>query len=77
MLNPYLDFYDIAKIRVKFNGGCLEQDHPTLVFHNGIINLYIVYEITHNFNASSYPTLENYLFGMVKLTKSADIDKYG
>ena len=22
MLNLYIDFYDIAKIRVKFNGGC-------------------------------------------------------
>ena len=77
MLNPYLDFYDIVKIRVKFNGGCLEQDHSKLPFHDGIINFYIVYEITGNFNTSSYLTLENCLFGMVKLTKSADIDKYG
>ena len=30
-----------------------------------------------NFNVSSYPTLENCLFGAVKLTKNADIDKYG
>ena len=76
MLNPYLDFYNINKIRVKFNGGCLKQDHPTLLFHDGIINFYTVYEITSNFNASIYSTLENCLFGMVKLTKSADIDKY-
>ena len=74
-LTPYLDYYDIAKIRVKFNGDCLKQDHPTLLFHDEIINFYIVYEITCNFNASSYPTLENCLFGMVKLTKNADIDK--
>ena len=32
MLNPYLDFYDTAKIRVKFNGGCLKQDHSILFF---------------------------------------------
>ena len=31
-LSPYLDFYNINKIRVKFNGGCLKQDHPTLLF---------------------------------------------
>ena len=42
-----------------------------------IVNIYIVYEITDNFNISSYPTLENCLFGAVKLTKNADIDKYG
>ena len=58
-LTPYLDYYDIAKIRVKFNGGCLKQDHPTIIFHNGTINFYIVYEITDNLNVSSYPTLEN------------------
>ena len=66
MLNPYLDFYDTAKTRVKFNGGCLKQDHSTLFFHNGIINFYTAYEITGNFNAGSYPTIENCLFGMVK-----------
>ena len=42
-----------------------------------IVNIYIVYEITDNFNISSYPTLENCLFGAVKVTKSTDIDKYG
>ena len=41
------------------------------------MNVYIVYEITDNFNVSSYPTLENYLFGAAKLTKNTDIDKYG
>ena len=42
-----------------------------------IVNIYIVYEITDNFNISSYPTLENCLFGAVKLIKNAGIDKYG
>ena len=28
-------------------------------------------------NISDYPTLENCLFGAVRLTKNADIDKYG
>ena len=76
-LTPYLDYYDVAKIRLKFNGACLKQDHPTIIFYNGIINFHIVYEIADNLNVKTYPTLENYLFGMVKLTKSAYIDKYG
>ena len=75
MLNPYLDFYDWNKIRVKFNGGRLKKDIPTLL-HGGIVNVYIVSEITNNFNVSSYLTLENCLFGAVKLTKSVYIDKY-
>ena len=56
--------------------GLFKQDRPTLL-HGGIVNVYIVYEITDNFNISSYPTLENCSFGAVKLTKNADIDKYG
>ena len=73
---PYLSYYDTNKIRVKFDGGCLKQDQGTLL-HGGLVNIYMVYEITDNSNASSYPTLENILFGAVKLTKNADIDKYG
>ena len=75
-LTPYLDCYDTNKIRVNFNRGCLKQDRPTLL-HVGIVNLYIVYEITDAFNVSNYPTLENCLCVAVKLTKNADIDKYG
>ena len=75
-LLPYLDYYDTNKIRVKFNGGCLKQEQPTIL-HEGILNVYIVYEITENLNGSSYPTLENCLFGAVILTKNTDIDKYG
>ena len=40
------------------------------------INICIVYETKRNVNISSYPTLENYLFGAVKLTKHIDIDQY-
>ena len=54
----------------------LKQDQGTLL-HVGIVNIYFVYEITDNFNVSSYPTLENCLLGAVKLTKSAYIEKYG
>ena len=38
--------------------------------------MYIVYEINKNYNRSSYPTLENFLFEAVSLTRNNDIDKY-
>ena len=75
-INPYLSYYDTNRIRVKFDGGCLKQNQGTLL-HGGIVNVYTDYEITDSFNVSSYPTLENCLFGAVKLTKNADIGKYG
>ena len=69
-----LSFYD-TKTSVEFNGSCLKQDK--VIFNHGkIVNIYIVYEISQNYSISSYPTLENCLFGAVSLTKNADIDKY-
>ena len=44
--------------------------------HRKIVNIYIVYEINKTFDISSYPTLENCLFGAFKLTKHPDIDQY-
>ena len=44
--------------------------------HGTIVNIYIVYETNKKFNISSYPILENCLFGAVSLTKNPDIDKY-
>ena len=75
-ITPYLSYYDSNKIRVSLDGGCLKQDQSTR-FHEGIVNSYIVYEITDNFNVSSYPTQESCLLGAAKLTKKTDIDKYG
>ena len=45
--------------------------------HKNVVNIYIVYEIISNQKDINYPTLENCLFGSVKLTKNADFDKYG
>ena len=71
--------YSIAhfgiKARVKFSGSCLKQDKATYN-HGAIVNIYIVYEISKNYNISSYPTLQNCLFGAVSLTKHIDIDQY-
>ena len=76
LLNPRIDFYDITKIRVKFNRSFLNL-FPPAIGHGYIVNIYEVYEITSNYNAFSYPSLENCLFGSVKLTKNTNIDKYG
>ena len=65
----------LNKIRVKFDGDCLKQEKIT--FNQvKIINIYIVYEIQRSVNINSYPTLENCLFGAVKLTKHVDVDLY-
>ena len=74
-ITPYLSYYDTNKIRVKFDGGCLKQDQGTIL-HGGIVNIYIVYEISKKINMSDYPTLGNCLFRAAKLTKNADIGKY-
>ena len=71
-----MDHYDRSKIRIKFDESFLNRLPPTIV-HGHIVNIYIVYEITSNHNGSNYPTIENCLFGSIKLTKNADIDKYG
>ena len=60
---------------LAFYGSFLKQDNATFN-HGTIVNIYIVYEITKNNLINSYPTLENCLFGAVKLTKHPDIDKY-
>ena len=74
MITPPLDHL-FAKIRVKFSGSCLKQDKATYNYGT-MVNIYIVYEISKNYNISSYPKLENCLFGAVILTKNADIDQY-
>ena len=74
ILNPSLDYVG-PKIRVKLRGDCLKQQ--IITFNRGkIVNIYVVYEIERSLNISSYPTLENCLFGAVKLRKHIDVDMY-
>ena len=61
--------------RVKFNGSSLKQNKTTHN-HGTIVNIYIAYEISKNYNISSYPTIENCLFGAVSLAKHVAIDQY-
>ena len=73
-ITPELSFYG-TKTKVEFNGSCLKQDKVTYN-HGTMVNIYIVYEISKNYSISSYPTLENCLFGAVSLSKNADIDQH-
>ena len=53
----------------------MKQDKSTYT-HGKIINICILYEINKNYNISSYPTLENCLFGAATFAKNVDIDEY-
>ena len=64
-----------TKARVKFNRSCLKQDKATYN-HGTMVNIYTVYEISKNYNISSYPALENCLFEPVSLAKHVDIDQH-
>ena len=70
---PELSYF-INKIKVKFNGSCLKQDKITYT-HGTIVNIYIVFKLSLNLKNFDL-ALEKCLFGAVKVTKNADIDKY-
>ena len=54
-ITPELSFYG-TETRVEVNGSCLKQDKVTYS-HGTIVNICIVYEISKNYNISSYPAL--------------------
>ena len=60
---------------IKFNGSFLKQDKITFN-HGKTVNIYIFYNLESNLNNFDF-TLEDCFFGVVKLTKNSDIDKYG
>ena len=70
--NPLLNYVG-SKVRLKFNRDCLKQKKITFN-HGKTVNIYIVHEIERSVNLSNYLTLENCLFGAVKLTKHVDIN---
>ena len=74
-LTPALSYYG-TKTRVRFTGSCLKQ---STISHNHrpIINIYIVYELGASSSHNNDPTLKTCIFGVVTLTKNADIEKYG
>ena len=70
-----IDYYG-SKIRLKFSGSCLKQPNTLTYTHRAIVNIYIVYELGTCGSFDDDSTLKNALFGAVRLTKNADIDKY-
>ena len=66
--------YDNARIKLIFDRSFLRQDNVTINY-GPIVNIYMVYRLIYRIADSSI-TLQNCLFGAVKLTKSLDIDKY-
>ena len=70
-----IDYVD-DKTRLKFNGSCLKQ--PNIWYTRGkVVNVCIVYELGASSCQNNDPTLKNCLFGVVTLTKNADLAKYG
>ena len=73
-LTPSVNYYE-DKIRLKFTKSVFQQKQLHTVIKK-VVNLYVVCEITNFHVIDNYPTLANPLFGAVKSTKNADIDKY-
>ena len=55
-LTPRLNYYG-SKVRVKFNGSCLNQPKNSYT-HSTIVNIYIVYELDACISNNNDPTLE-------------------
>ena len=66
--------YTGKRMYAKFNVRCLKQDKITFSLGK-TVNIYIIHDLKSNLNNFD-PTLANFLFGAVKLTKDSDIDKY-
>ena len=60
---------------IKFTRSVL-QEKTVRYSHKRVVNVYIIYKVTNFHSTNNYPRLTNALFGAVKLTKNADIDKY-
>ena len=74
-LAPIPGFKNDGKRYFRFNGGCLKEDEAKSELDK-IINIYIVYDLESNLKYNPDFTLENCLFGAVKITKNTDVDKY-
>ena len=74
-LAPIPGFKNDGKRYFRFNGGCLKEDEAKSELDK-IINIYIVYNLQSNLKYGPDFTLENCLFGAVRITKNTDVDKY-
>ena len=74
ILNPLL-CYVFGRAIANFNGSCLKHNKIGYT-HGKIVSIHIFYEINKTFPIRSYPTLENCLFDVVKISKHPDMDNY-
>ena len=72
-ITPNINYYG-TKTRVEFNGSCLKQDKVTFD-HRKVLKTYIIYELAGSSSNDNDSTVRSSLFGAVRLTKNADIDK--
>ena len=64
-----------GKLNVSFSGNLLKQT-KVAYNHGRIINIYIVYKLQKRSNDDADMTLENSLFGAVKITNDVNTSKY-
>ena len=66
-----------GRMNVKFKGGYYEQSKLINPNNNNVINVYIVYKLDPVSNTRDNTfTVQNALFGGIKLTKNTDTSKY-
>ena len=58
------------RLGVTFNGNYMKQNKLGYA-HGAVVNIYIVYELKNTRTSNPYFTVENGLFGAVKITKVA------
>ena len=65
-----------SRIRLKFEKSCLKQENKAFT-PNNVVNLFIVHDLdAWSKKLNTDFTLKDRLFGAIKLTKNADLDKY-
>ena len=66
-----------SRIKLKIKGSCLKQEDKAAYTPKNVVHLFIVYELdTWSQDINTDITLQNFLFGSVKLTENVDPDKY-
>ena len=66
-----------SRIRLKFIGGSWKREDTAPFTSKNTVNFFVVFELdTYSVDLSTDVTLKDYLFGSIKLTKTADADKY-
>ena len=75
-ISPKLEWMNNFRIRLEFKGSCLKQDKAPFT-QNNVVNLYIIYELNiRSQDSKAEFTLKDCLFGALKLTNNANLNKY-